>query len=121
VGAAALAAVKPPRVRGHFPIKFTAGVMRVVAVLFVLGALLGGGAGVMQLQTISEMTALPVVTLGFIWIVGVVFALIYALLLWGFADALVLLADIDDSQRLAQREITELITERRMREASEKP
>jgi hypothetical protein len=116
-----VAAVKPSRVRSHFAIKFTAGVMRVVAVLFVLGAVFGSAAGVMQQQMLMDAMAMPVVTLAFFWIVGLVFTLIYALLLWGFADALVLLADVDDAQRLAQREITQLITERRMRDASEKP
>ena len=39
---------------------------------------------------------------------GFVSAVIWALVLWGFADGLVLLADLDDAQRATQRQLADL-------------
>jgi len=81
--------------------------MRIAAILF----LLAGGAGVYgasQYQLPEGTVPLfPGVTVA-AGIVGFVFALIYALVLWGFADGLVLLSDIDDAQRATQRQLADL-------------
>jgi hypothetical protein len=81
--------------------------MRIAALLF----LLAGGFGVYvasQYQIPEGAIALfPGVTVA-VGVFGFVFALIYALILWGFADALVLLADLDDAQRATQRQLADL-------------
>lgn len=86
--------------------------MRVAAVLFVVG----GGFGIYaasQYQVPEGAVALfPGVAIA-VGIFSFVFALIYALVLWGFADGLVLLADIDDHQRATQREVADLLLEQR--------
>ena len=43
----------------------------------------------------------------------IAFAITFALILWGFADGLILLADLDDAQRLVQREIADLLLAQR--------
>jgi hypothetical protein len=81
--------------------------MRIAAILF----LLAGAAGVYwasQYQLPEGTVPLfPGVTVA-AGIVGFVFALIYALVLWGFADGLVLLSDLDDAQRATQRQLADL-------------
>jgi len=82
--------------------------MRVAAVLFVLGGALGVyAASQYQLATDSAVALVPGAAL-VAGIVGLVFALIYALVLWGFADGLILLADVDDAQRATQRQLADL-------------
>ena len=112
---AALAALAPkPRDRIHFAVKFAAGAMRVAAIL----TLLGGAAGTYAVFNLAQIQGAENITLTGIWsiIVGgliVAFAVVYALILWGFADGLVLLADIDDAQRRTQREVADLIIAQR--------
>lgn len=86
--------------------------MRVAAALFVLGGA-GGiyGASVYQVPE-GAVPLFPGVAVA-VGIFGFVFALIYALVLWGFADGLVLLADVDDAQRATQRELADLLLEQR--------
>jgi hypothetical protein len=86
--------------------------MRVAAILFVLGGAFGVyGASQYQLPegTLVASQVVVVVAAAF----GLVFVLIYALVLWGFADGLVLLADIDDAQRSTQRQVADLMLEQR--------
>ena len=81
--------------------------MRIAAILFVLGGALGVyGASQYQIPE-GAIPIFPGVTIA-VGIVGFVFALIYALILWGFADGLVLLADVDDAQRATQRQLADL-------------
>jgi hypothetical protein len=82
--------------------------MRVAALLFVLA----GAAGVYaasqyQLTADGAVALVPGAALA-AGIFGLVFALIYALVLWGFADGLILLADVDDAQRATQRQLADL-------------
>jgi hypothetical protein len=86
--------------------------MRVAAILFVLGGAFGVyGASQYPIPegTLVASQAVVVVAAAF----GLVFVLIYALVLWGFADGLVLLADIDDAQRSTQRQVADLMLEQR--------
>ncbi|HEY3218326.1 MAG TPA: hypothetical protein VGK15_04475 [Candidatus Limnocylindria bacterium] len=112
---AALAALAPkPRDRVHFAVKFAAGAMRVAAVL----TLVGGAAGIYGVFNLAQIQGTENITLTGMWtvIVGglvVAFAVVYALILWGFADGLVLLADIDDAQRRTQREVADLMLAQR--------
>jgi hypothetical protein len=86
--------------------------MRMAAILFVTGGALGVyGASQYQVPE-GAIPLFPGVTIA-VGILGFVFALIYALILWGFADGLVLLADIDDAQRSTQRQVADLMLEQR--------
>jgi hypothetical protein len=86
--------------------------MRVAAVLFVLGGALGVyGASQYQIPEGTLAASQAFVVVGAV--LGFVFVLIYALVLWGFADGLVLLADIDDAQRSTQRQVADLMLEQR--------
>jgi hypothetical protein len=86
--------------------------MRVAAVLFMLGGALGiYGASLYQVPE-GAVPLFPGVALA-AGVLGFVFAVIYALVLWGFADGLVLLSDIDDAQRTTQREVADLLLEQR--------
>jgi hypothetical protein len=86
--------------------------MRVAAILFVLGGAAGiYGASQYQVPD-GAVLAFPGAALA-VGVLGLVFALIYALILWGFADGLILLADIDDAQRATQREVADLLLEQR--------
>jgi hypothetical protein len=81
--------------------------MRIAAVIFVLAGA-GGVYGASQYQVPEGAVALfPGVAIA-VGILGFVFAVIYALVLWGFADGLVLLADLDDAQRATQRQLADL-------------
>ena len=81
--------------------------MRIAALLFLVAGAAGVyGASQYQIpQGAVELFPGAAVAVG---VVGFVFALIYALILWGFADALVLLADLDDAQRATQRQLADL-------------
>lgn len=88
--------------------------MRVAALLTIIG-----GAGLVyalfnaqQIQGAEALAFTGVVTF-LIAIFVVAFAVVWALILWGFADGLVLLADIDDAQRRTQREVADLMLETR--------
>jgi len=81
--------------------------MRIAAVLFLIGGAAGVyGASQYQLPA-GAIELFPGAALA-VGILGLVFALIYALVLWGFADGLVLLADLDDAQRATQRQLADL-------------
>lgn len=81
--------------------------MRIGALLFVLGGAAGVyGASQYQIPQ-GAIELFPGAPLA-VGIIGLVFALIYALILWGFADGLVLLADLDDAQRATQRQLADL-------------
>jgi len=81
--------------------------MRIAAILFILAGA-AGVYGASQYQVpegaVALLTGAPLAA----GVVGLVFALIYALVLWGFADGLVLLADLDDAQRATQRQLADL-------------
>lgn len=82
------------------------------AILFVLGGAFGVyGASQYQVPE-GAVPLFPGVTVA-VGVLGFVFASIYALVLWGFADGLVLLADIDDAQRATQREVADILLEQR--------
>ena len=86
--------------------------MRVAAILFVLGGAFGVyGASQYQIPEGALVASQAVVVVAAAF--GLVFVLIYALVLWGFADGLVLLADIDDAQRSTQRQVADLMLEQR--------
>jgi hypothetical protein len=81
--------------------------MRIAAILLLLGGA-AGVYGASQFQVPAGAIELfPGATLvgG---VAGLVFAVIFALVLWGFADGLVLLSDIDDAQRATQRQLADL-------------
>ena len=81
--------------------------MRIAAILFLLGGAAGVyGASQFQVPA-GAVEIFPGATLAG-GVVGLVFALISALVLWGFADGLVLLADVDDAQRATQRQLADL-------------
>ena len=86
--------------------------MRIAAILFILGGALGV-YGASQYQV--PVNAVELFPGAFIaaGVLGFVFALIFALVLWGFADGLILLSDIDDAQRATQREMADLLLEQR--------
>ena len=100
------------KTRGHFAIKFTAAVMRVAALLIVIGGLFGALA-VTQFQTPSgTIQGVPVAAAAVGYVAVLVLTLVYAIMLWGFADALVLIADTNDAQRVTQAQVNQLMAER---------
>ena len=103
-----------PRDRVHFAVKFAAGAMRVAAVLILLTAL-GLGVALFNVTSIPGMESVAIAPLlaVVITVASIVFALIAALVLWGFADGLVLLADVDDAQRATQRQLADVILAQR--------
>jgi protein-S-isoprenylcysteine O-methyltransferase Ste14 len=110
-----VAALAPkPRDRIHFAVKFAAGAMRVAAILVVLLAI-GGSVALFNLPSIPGAQGLSIEPLVAIVVatLAVVLGLILALILWGFADALVLLADVDDAQRETQRQLADVILAQR--------
>jgi hypothetical protein len=81
--------------------------MRIASLLFVVAGA-GGVYGASQYQVPAGAIELfPGAALA-VGIFGFVFAIVYALVLWGFADGLVLLADLDDAQRATQRQLADL-------------
>ena len=103
-----------PRNRVHFAVRFAASAMRVAAVL----ALVAGGVGTYGVVNLSqipgtESIALPGVATIVVSVLIIAFAIVSALILWGFADGLILLADVDDAQREVQRQIADLILAQR--------
>ncbi|MGH2492767.1 MAG: hypothetical protein ACRDF9_14825 [Candidatus Limnocylindria bacterium] len=81
--------------------------MRIAALLFLLGGA-AGVYGASQYQVPEGAIELfPGAALA-VGVLGLVVALIYALVLWGFADGLVLLSDLDDAQRATQRQLADL-------------
>lgn len=81
--------------------------MRIAALLFLVGGALGI-YGASQYQAPEGTVALFPGVFVIAGVFGFVFSLIYALVLWGFADGLVLLADIDDAQRRTQAQLADL-------------
>ena len=99
--------------RGHFAIKFTAAFMRFIAILFVIGGLIGGLAFTQFQTQTANVSGLPIAAAAIGYVVAVAFSLIYAVILWGVADALVLIADTNDAQRESAQQLALLIMERR--------
>jgi len=81
--------------------------MRIAAILFVVGGAFGIYAASQYQVPEGAIPLFPGVTIA-VGIFGFVFALIYALVLWGFADGLILLTDVDDAQRATQRQLADL-------------
>ncbi len=81
--------------------------MRTAAILFLLGGAFGV-YGASQYQVPEGAVALFPGAAVAVGVFGFVFAVIYALVLWGFADGLILLADLDDAQRATQRQLADL-------------
>ncbi|HUQ42097.1 MAG TPA: hypothetical protein VM052_06330 [Candidatus Limnocylindrales bacterium] len=103
--------------RGHFAIKFTAAVMRIGAIILVIGGLIGGLAFT-QFQSSVQTQGFPAGASAIAYVVAVVVSLIYAIILWGFADALVLIADTNDAQRESAYQIAQLMLDRRTEPAA---
>jgi hypothetical protein len=81
--------------------------MRIAAVLFLIGGAAGVYAASQFQVPAGTVEIFPGATLAG-GVLGLVLALISALVLWGFADGLVLLADVDDAQRATQRQLADL-------------
>jgi hypothetical protein len=81
--------------------------MRIAALLFIVAGA-AGVYGASQYQVPSGAIELFPGAAIAVGIFGFVFALVWALVLWGFADGLVLLADLDDAQRATQRQLADL-------------
>ena len=106
-----MAALAPkPRKRVHFAVRFAAGAMRVAAFLM----LVAGGVGTYGLLNPAQVPGaenvyIPSLVAVAIAALVVAFAVVFALILWGFADGLILLADLDDAQRLVRQELADLV------------
>jgi len=92
--------------------------MRVASLLIVIGGLIGGLAFTQFQNQTLNVTGLPGAAAAIGYIVAVVFAFIYAIILWGFADALVLIADTNDAQRESAQQLAQLMLERRTEPAA---
>ena len=103
-----------PKDRIHFAVKFAAGAMRVAALVVVIIAI-GGAVALFNLPAIPGAESLTVEPLmaSVIATLAVLLGLILALILWGFADGLILLADVDDAQRATQRQLADVILAQR--------
>jgi fatty acid desaturase len=99
-----------PRNRVHLEVKFAAGAMRVAAVIVLLAGA-GGAVAVFNLASIPGAESLSVPPL--LAIVVALAAVAFALILWGFADGHVLLADVDDAQRATQRQLVYVVLAQR--------
>jgi len=103
-----------PRNRVHFAVRFAAGAMRITSVL----ALVAGAVGTYAVVNLSQVPGAegvalnPIATI-LISALIVAFAITFALILWGFADGLILLADLDDGQRDVQRQLADLVLAQR--------
>ena len=106
-----MAALAPkPRTRVHFAVRFAAGALRLAAFLtLVAGA--AGTYGIVNLTQIPGTEAIALNSIGTIIVAGLIigFSVVSTLILWGFADGLILLADLDDAQRMVQGQIADLI------------
>src|SRR5512142_775387 len=95
---------KKPKTRVHFPVRFAAGALRVAAVL----AVVAGGVATYAIFYPSQIPGADA-----IYLPGIFAVVVAALIVWGFADGLLLLADLDDSQRLVQAQLADLVLEAR--------
>ena len=110
-----MAAIAPkPRNRAHFAVRFASSALRIAAVL-VVAAGAAGTFGLVNLSQIpgTENLALPPIATIIAGVFIVALAVVFALILWGFADGLVLLADLDDAQRDVQRQLADLVLAQR--------
>jgi hypothetical protein len=90
-------------------LKFAAGVARVFAVLIVIGTSLGAAASLAGIGGITPGGAtVPVAVPGGLAVLFLVIGVIYAVLFWAGADALVMVADSDDAHRLTQFQLARL-------------
>jgi hypothetical protein len=91
-------------------VRFAAGALRVAAFLtLVAGA--AGTYGIVNLAQIPGTEQIALNGIGTIIAAGLIigFAVVSTLILWGFADGLILLADLDDSQRMVQGQMADLV------------
>jgi hypothetical protein len=95
-----------PAYRRHTALKFAAGFARVFAVLIAAGSIIGAAATLASNS--AALAPLPVASSGAFAIFFLVAGLIYAVLFWAGADALVMLADSDDAHRLTQFQLAQL-------------
>ena len=102
------ASVGGPSYRSHAALKFAAGVARVFSVLIVIGTSLGAVASLAGIGGITPGSTVPVAVPGGLAILFLVIGVIYAVLFWAGADALVMLADGDDAHRLTQFQLARL-------------
>ncbi len=106
-----MAALKPkPKTRLHFAVKFAAGALRVAGVL----TLFSGAAGAWLILNLAQIPGAEAYALVpraavVLSVLAIGLAVVWVLILWGFADGLVLLADIDDAQRTTQGQVQDLI------------
>jgi hypothetical protein len=110
-----VAAIAPkPRNRAHFAVRFASSALRIAAIL-VVAAGAAGTFGLVNLAQIpgTENIAIPPIATIVAGVLLVAFAVVFALILWGFADGLVLLADLDDAQRDVQRQLADLVLAQR--------
>ena len=103
-----------PRNRIHFAVRFASSAMRITSVLVILAGA-AGTYGVVNMSQIPGTDNLALEPIGTIIVSALIiaFAITFALILWGFADGLVLLADLDDGQRDVQRQIGDLVLAQR--------
>lgn len=99
-----------PRTRVHFAVRFTAGALRVAALLALAAGAVGTYAVFSPAQIPgAEALVLPGIFAVVVAVLLVACAVVAALVLWGVADAFILLADLDDAQRLVRGELTDLV------------
>jgi len=94
----------------HFAVRFAAGALRVAAFLTLLAGA-AGTYGIVNLAQIPGTESIALNGIGTIIAAGLIigFAVVFTLILWGFADGLILLADLDDSQRQVHGQIADLV------------
>ena len=106
--------------RRHFAVKFAAGALRVAAVLILIAGTFGAFA-VTRGQVPGANTPFPVDAGGLAIVFVLFFTLVYAVIVWGFADALILLADSYDAQRITQQQVAVLLRDRMQRPVDTPP
>lgn len=90
--------------------RFAAGAMRVAAVLAVLAGATATYAVFNPSQIPgAEALVLPGLLAIVVGVLLVASSVVAALILWGFADGLILLADLDDAQRFVRTELSDLV------------
>ena len=89
--------------RNHTAVKFSAGLMRVAAVITLIGALVAG-----ILTVINSATRFIPTLPGFGGIAILVVGVIYGLVFWATADVFILLADGDDAHRDTHTQLASL-------------
>jgi hypothetical protein len=101
-----MARADEPIYRSHVAMKFAAGVARVFAVLIAAATVVGSAATLAGSR--SAVVPVTFAVSGALVVLFLVIGLIYAVLFWAAADALVMLADSDDAHRLTQFQLAQL-------------